>query len=59
MKKIIAFVKEAREELGMVSWPTKDEVSKYTMVVVVTLFVSSIFLWMVDSLLMILIKLVM
>ncbi|MBN1500657.1 MAG: preprotein translocase subunit SecE [Spirochaetes bacterium] len=58
MKKVFTFFKEAREELGRVSWPTQDEITKYTIVTVITLFVMSIFLWIVDSALMQIIKLV-
>ncbi|HOE19462.1 MAG TPA: preprotein translocase subunit SecE [Spirochaetota bacterium] len=57
--KIIQFVKESREELKKVSWPEKDEVSALTMVVLITVIVTSLFLWLVDSALMKIVSLVM
>jgi preprotein translocase subunit SecE len=57
-KKIITYIKEAREELKKVTWPDRDEVTSFTMVVIVSVVVVSIFLWLVDSALMQIIKLV-
>ncbi|MGV7927730.1 MAG: preprotein translocase subunit SecE [Spirochaetota bacterium] len=57
-KKIVAYVKEAREELKKVTWPDRDEVTSFTMVVIVSVIIVSLFLWFVDSALMSLIKLV-
>ena len=57
--KIIQFVKESRDELKKVSWPEKDEVSALTMVVLITVIVTSLFLWLVDSALMKIVSLVM
>ncbi|MGL4368526.1 MAG: preprotein translocase subunit SecE [Spirochaetota bacterium] len=59
MKNVIAFLKESREELGKVTWPTRDEVTRFTFVTVVTVIVVSLFLWMVDSVLMKIIQMVM
>ena len=59
MKKIIQFFKESKEELQKVTWPTRDEVTSFTGVVIVTIVVLSIFLWLVDKALMSLIKVVM
>ena len=59
MKKVITFLKEAQEELGKVTWPTRDEVSKFTLVTVITVAVMSLFLWTVDSILMKIIQVVM
>ena len=57
--KTIQFVKESREELKKVSWPEKDEVSALTMVVLVTVIITSLFLWLVDATLMKIVSLVM
>ncbi|MCX7680030.1 MAG: preprotein translocase subunit SecE [Spirochaetes bacterium] len=46
--KFLDFIKESREELKKVTWPEKEEVSNFTMVVIVTLFIVSIFLAIVD-----------
>lgn len=59
IKKTIDYVKEAREELRQVTWPSREEVTAFTIVTVVTVVVMSLFLWFVDSALMALIKTVM
>ncbi len=59
MKKIIEFFRGSREELQKVSWPSRDDVSRYTVVTVITLFIFAVFLYGVDAILFILIKLVM
>jgi preprotein translocase subunit SecE len=53
---IIAFVKESRDELKKVTWPDRDEVTSFTMVVIVSVIVISIFLWLVDTILMSIVK---
>ncbi|HMB20570.1 MAG TPA: preprotein translocase subunit SecE [Spirochaetota bacterium] len=58
-KKTVTFVKEARDELGKVTWPERDEVTSFTIVVVVTVVIVSLFLWAVDTTLMSLIQSVM
>ena len=57
--KILDFVKESREELKKVTWPDKDEVTSLPIVVMVTLVFVSVFLWLVDTVLGEIIKLVM
>jgi preprotein translocase subunit SecE len=59
IRRFIAYVREAKDELKKVTWPTRDEVTSFTMVVVVAVFIISIFLWLVDTGLMYLIKTVM
>lgn len=56
MKKALQFIREARDELRKVTWPDRDEVTSYTGVVVVTTVVISLFLWLVDSTLMTIIR---
>ncbi len=46
--KMFKFIKESREELKKVVWPSKDEVMNMTVVVLVAVFVISIFLFTVD-----------
>lgn len=58
IKKMIQFLREAREELGKVTWPSKDDVTKFTVVVVITVVIISMFLWFVDRGLMLLIQMV-
>ena len=56
VRKIIAYVRDSKDELKKVTWPTREEVTSFTIVVVVTLLVVSFFLWFVDSGLMYLTK---
>ncbi|MCL2026753.1 MAG: preprotein translocase subunit SecE [Leptospirales bacterium] len=56
LRKAIQFTKEARDELRKVSWPDKDEVTNFTWVVIVVVFLISIFLWFVDSGLMVIVR---
>jgi preprotein translocase subunit SecE len=50
------FLKECKAELEKVTWPTKDEVVKSTGVVLVTVFVFSLFIFVTDSLFVWLLK---
>ncbi len=59
VKDWIQFFKDAREELKKVTWPDREEVTSFTVVVVVALIVFSIFLWLVDTGLMAMIRVVM
>jgi len=59
VKKYIQFVQESRDELRKVTWPDRDEVTSFTVVVVITVILISLFLWLVDTSLMSLIKLLM
>ena len=56
LRKAIQFTKEARDELRKVSWPDKDEVTNFTWVVIVVVFLISMFLWFVDSGLMVIVR---
>ncbi len=59
IKNWMQFFKDSREELRKVTWPDRDEVTSFTVVVVIALVIFSIFLWLVDSGLMALIRKVM
>ncbi len=59
MKEFIKFLHDSKEELRKVTWPDRDEVTKFTGVVVVTVVFVSVFLWLIDSALMTIIKYVM
>ena len=56
---IVTFVRESKEELRKVTWPDRDEVTSFTIVVVVAVLIVSVFLWIIDNFLMIIIKAVM
>ncbi|MDY6935567.1 MAG: preprotein translocase subunit SecE [Spirochaetota bacterium] len=59
IKKAFDFIRESREELRKVSWPDRDEVTSFTIVVVVAVVFIAVFLWLVDTMLMSIIKRVM
>lgn len=46
------FAKESRVELRKVVWPTRQETVQSTITVAIMVFIMSILLWMVDSVLM-------
>jgi len=45
----LQFLKEVREELGRVTWPTKDEVIEATIGVILFCAVISVYFWILDS----------
>ncbi len=49
MKKLIEFIKLSIAELKKVSWPDREEVKSSTYVVLVTVFIISLFLGLVDK----------
>ena len=48
MKKLINFIKEARQELKKVEWPDKDEVVNTTIVVLISIVIISAGLGLMD-----------
>ena len=52
MQKLVQYLKDVRSELVKVSWPTKDEVTGATVLVVLSSVAVSIFVYVVDRLLM-------
>lgn len=48
MKKIIAFVKEAREELKKVNWPSRKELIESTKIVIVASILLAVFIGVLD-----------
>ena len=59
IKNFIDYVRESWEELKKVTWPDKDEVTSFTVVVVIALIIFSTFLWLVDTGIMALIQVMM
>jgi len=45
---IAEFIKETRKELKNVSWPSRQELTGTTIVVIVAVFFFGFFLWLVD-----------
>lgn len=48
MKKVIQFFVEAKGELAKVNWPNREELIRYTILVVVISFVVAVFLGLLD-----------
>ena len=48
MQRVISFLKEARAELGKVTWPTRKELMESTVLVIVSVIAVSIFIGVVD-----------
>ncbi len=48
----LTFIKAARVEARKVVWPNKQEVVQSTMVVMVMVLIATLFLWLVDSILL-------
>jgi preprotein translocase subunit SecE len=59
IKHYVNYVKDSWGELKKVTWPDKDEVTSFTVVVVIALIIFSTFLWLVDTGIMGLIQVVM
>lgn len=51
MNKIIVFLKEAREELNKVVWPTREQTVRYTVLVIAVAVVVGLALGALDYLL--------
>lgn len=58
-KAFFAFAGEARDETRKVVWPTRKETVQTTGIVLVFVFVMALFLWIVDSVLLWLVRLAM
>lgn len=48
IQKFIDFLKEARAELGKVTWPTRKELSESTVLVIVSVIMITIFIGAID-----------
>ena len=46
--KLVKFIKEVRNELKRVSWPSRDDVRESTTVVIVVVLVLAVFIGLVD-----------
>ena len=49
LKRLIEFLKDTRAELAKVSWPTRMELRESTIVVIVTVFIITIFVGVIDQ----------
>jgi preprotein translocase subunit SecE len=50
-EKIINFFNDVVKEMGKVTWPTREELTESTKVVIIVCLVISLFTWGVDTLL--------
>jgi preprotein translocase subunit SecE len=48
MQKLIHYLKGVQSEMGKVSWPTKDEITNATTLVVVFSIIFSLIVWVFD-----------
>ncbi|MCD6101715.1 MAG: preprotein translocase subunit SecE [Candidatus Cloacimonetes bacterium] len=48
-KKIVKFLREVRQELHVVVWPTKADIKEGTTVVIVFSIILGVFIWIVDN----------
>lgn len=55
-EKIKKFLSEIRAELGKVTWPTREELKGSTKIVIISTFIVSIFIGVVDRILTLIIK---
>jgi len=51
MPNIINFLREVKEELGKVSWPSREQTIRYTVLVILVAVVVGLFLGVLDYLL--------
>ncbi len=48
LQRLIKFIREVRNELKRVAWPTRDDVRESTTVVIVVVLVLAVFIGLVD-----------
>lgn len=48
MKRIVQFLRDVAREMRKVSWPNRDELVRYTITVVTTVFFMAVFFAVVD-----------
>jgi len=51
MPKIISFLNEVKEELAKVAWPTREQIIRYTVLVIIVSVVVGVFLGGLDYIL--------
>ena len=55
-RRILGFLTATRTEVRKVVWPSRQETVQTTLVIIVVVFLMSLFLWGVDSLLFVLVR---
>jgi len=51
MDKVLDYIRESRAELKKVTWPTKQQLWYFTLIVLIVTFISAAYLGLVDLLL--------
>lgn len=59
INQVVTFVRESKDELKKVTWPERDEVTSFTVVVIIAVVIVSLFLWIIDTFLMKIVQAVM
>lgn len=49
IKKITRFLKEVKSEMKKVTWPNRKELTSYTVIVIVSVFIVAGIIWILDS----------
>jgi preprotein translocase subunit SecE len=57
-QRLVKFIKEVRNELKRVNWPSRDEIRGSTIVVIVIVLVLAVFIGLVDRALSFLVSLI-
>ena len=51
LEKVKTFLNEVRVEMQKVTWPSRNEIMSYTVVVLVTVLILSVVIWAADNVL--------
>lgn len=57
-KNAMSFLRDVRVELGNVTWPGRKDTALSTVVVVIAVFITALFLWLVDLIILWIISLI-
>ncbi|HHW58222.1 MAG TPA: preprotein translocase subunit SecE [Clostridia bacterium] len=57
-RKIVKFFKDVRAEMKKVTWPSKETMITYTEIVLVVMIIFTLFIFLIDSVFMELVKLI-
>lgn len=57
-KNAISFLRDVRVELGNVTWPGRKDTALSTVVVVIAVFITALFLWLVDLIILWIVSLI-
>jgi preprotein translocase subunit SecE len=55
---VVRFVREVRQEMRRVSWPTRRETLTSTAIILVLIMISALFFWFIDSIIAALVRVI-